>query len=512
MMRFKAAVLAAMSALAIAVPTARAEVRLAALFSDGMVLQQERPVRIWGTAEAGEKVSVSVAGAKGEATADAQGRWSVEVGPLKAGGPHELTVAGTNTLTVKDVLVGEVWLCSGQSNMEMRVGSGVFGRGGSPESEKQIAEANYPQLRMFTVQRAVAGEPAADVKGQWSVCQGREVLKWSAAGYFFGRELHQKLNVPVGLIVSSVGGSRIDAWMSQESLLAAAPTAKAGLESWAAKVAAFDEAAFQKELAEWQVAADKAKAEGGRAPRKPERITESMRRLCGLYNGMIRPLVPYGIRGVIWYQGESDAGSAAQYRLTFPGMIHAWRNEWGQGEFPFVYVQIANYRARYEEPTESAWAELRNVQRLTLSAVPKTAMAVAIDIGEAEDIHPKNKLDVGRRLALGALAVAYDQKLVYSGPLVAGAKAEGGAVRLSFDSVGGGLVAKGETLKGFTVAGADGKYVWAQAKIDGATVVVSSDAVAEPVSVRYAWADNPECNLYNAEGLPASPFQVAVEK
>jgi len=511
MKRFRVATIVVTAAFAAVVPAAQAEVRLAALFSDGMVLQQERPVRIWGTAEAGEKVSVSVAGAKGEATADVQGRWSVEVGPLKAGGPHEMTVAGSNTLTVKDVLVGEVWLCSGQSNMQMSVDWGVFGPGGSPQSEKQIAEANYPQLRMFTVERAVAGEPAADVKGRWSVCRDRAVLKWSAVGYFFGRELHQKLKVPVGLIRSAVGGTPIESWMSRESLMAVNETAKGGVQWWDGEIAKFDEAAFQKEYAAWQAAAETAKAAGVKEPRKPVRVTENPWRPNGLYNGMIRPLMPYGIRGAIWYQGEANAGKAAQYRETFPGMIRAWRQEWGQGEFPFLFVQLANFKARLDTPADSAWAELREAQRLTLS-VPKTAMAVAIDIGEAEDIHPKNKLDVGRRLALGALAVAYDQKLVYSGPLVAGAKAEGGAVRLSFDSVGGGLVASGDALKGFAVAGADGKYIWAQAKIDGATVVVSSDAVAEPVSVRYAWADNPECNLYNAEGLPASPFQVAVEK
>ncbi|MBN2584709.1 MAG: sialate O-acetylesterase, partial [Planctomycetes bacterium] len=397
-----------------------------------------------------------------------------------------------------------------QSNMAMPIDWGVFGAWDSPECQKILAEVDLPNIRMFMVEKSIAGEPAADVSGQWKVCRNREILKWSAVGYFFGRQLHEKLNVPIGLIRSAVGGTPIESWMSSESLVAVMPETKPKLEQWAKQAAAFDESAYQKELAAWQEAVAKAKVAGQKEPRKPSRVIDNAWRPCSLYNGMIRPLMPYGIRGVIWYQGESNASKAADYRVTFPAMIRAWRSEWGQDEFPFLFVQLANFKARQDQPSESAWAELREAQRLTLS-VPKTAMAVAIDIGEANDIHPKNKQDVGKRLALGALTLAYDQKLVYSGPIVSAAKADGGKVRLSFDHVGGGLTVKGgEPLKGFAVAGADGKYVWAQARIDGAEVVVSSDEVAKPTAVRYAWADNPECNLYNAEGLPASPFQVDV--
>ena len=484
-----------------------AEVRLPSVFSEHMVLQRDMPVPVWGWADAGEKVAVAIAGRTAEATAGQDGRWEVRLASLEAGGPHTLVVKGANTLTVSDVLVGEVWLASGQSNMNMPIDWGVFGKWGSPECEKGLAEANYPKFRMFLVNKATVGKPAADATGQWKICRGREILKWSAAGYFFGRELHQKLDVPVGILKSAVGGTPIESWMSRDALVGAVPEQKEGIASWDRREASFDPAAFEKKLADWRAKAEKAKAEGKRAPRRPAKVTENAWRPTSLYNGMIDPLAPYALRGAIWYQGESNASRAMAYRATFPAMIRSWRSRWGQGDFPFLFVQLANFRPRKPEPSDSAWAELREAQLMTLS-VPNTAMAVIIDIGEAEDVHPKNKLDVGLRLARGAMKLAYGKDVVYSGPLFKAMKVEAGGVRLTFTHTGGGLVAKGGgPLKGFAVAGEDRKFVWAGATIDGDTVVVRSSAVAKPVAVRYAWADNPECNLHNAEGLPASPFR-----
>jgi len=488
--------------------SAQAEVRLAAVFSDHIVLQQGCPVPVWGWADAGEKVTVTVAGQTAEATADAGGRWKAALPALKAGGPHTLVVkgAGANAITLNDVLVGEVWLASGQSNMNMPIDWGVFGKWGSPECTAALAKIDDSQLRMFLVGRRTSHKPADDVSGAWKVAKGNAVLKWSAAAYFFGVELRRELGVPVGIVKSAVGGTVIESWMSREALLDVSPDLQASFDRWDRQVAQFDEAAYQKKVAEWQKKADAAKAEGKRPPRRPVRITEHNRMPACLYNGMIAPLVPYAMRGMLWYQGESNASKAALYARRFPAMIRQWRKDWGQAEMPFLFVQLANFRPTKPEPSESQWAELREAQRLALS-VPLTAMTVAIDIGDAKDIHPKNKLDVGRRLALGALKLAYGRDIVYSGPLYASMTAEGSKVRLRFEHTGGGLVAKGGgPLKGFAVAGEDGKFVWAEATIDGNSVVVSSDAVTKPVAVRYAWADNPECNLFNAEGLPASPF------
>jgi len=489
--------------------SAAAAVRPAAVFSDHMVLQRGGPVPVWGWAAPGEKVTVSIAGQTVEAAAAEDGRWRVTLAALKAGGPHTLVVkgAGSEAVTVHDVLVGEVWLASGQSNMNMPIDWGVFGKWGSPECTAALAKIDDPELRMFLVGTKMSPKPARDVSGVWKVAKGNAVLKWSAAAYFFGVELRRELGVPVGIVKSAVGGTVIESWMSREALLAVSPDLQSSFDRWDRRVAAFSEEAYQKELAEWRKKADAAKAEGKRPPRRPVRVTEHNRMPSCLYNGMIAPLVPYAMRGVLWYQGESNAGNASAYARRFPAMIRQWRKDWGQAEMPLLFVQLANFRQRKTEPSDSAWAELREAQRLALSE-PNTAMAVAIDIGDAGDIHPKNKQDVGKRLALGALKLAYGRDVVYSGPLYKSMTLEDGTVRLRFTHVGGGLVAKGGgPLKGFAVAGEDGKFVWADATIDGDTVVVSSDAVAKPVVVRYGWADNPECTLYNAEGLPASPFR-----
>ena len=487
---------------------AAANVRLPAVFSDHMVLEQNIKVPVWGWADAGEKVTVALGDEKQTATADSGGRWQVALKPLKAGGPHTMTVAGKNTITVSDILVGEVWVCSGQSNMQMSVRS-------SADADAEIAAAKYPKIRLLTVARLTADEPQTDCKASWVACSPETVPNFSAAGYFFGRHLHKELGVPIGLINASWGGTRAEAWTSGDTLKAD-PAYKVFTERDAQAIGGYTKAkedwekTKDEKLAKWQEAAKKAKDAGKRPPRRPGPPgdpTASPHRPSVLYNGMIAPIVPYPIAGAIWYQGESNAGRAYQYRKLFPDMITDWRKHWGQGDFTFLFVQLANFMARKDQPAESAWAELREAQTMTL-AFPKTGQAVIIDIGDARNIHPKNKQDVGKRLALAARAIAYGEGIVYSGPIYDSMKVEGDKIRLSFKHVGGGLVAEGGgKLTGFAIAGADKKFVWADAQIDGGSVVVAGNDVAKPVAVRYAWADNPQCNLYNKEGLPASPFR-----
>lgn len=480
-----------------------ADVKLPTVIGDNMVLQQGRKIPIWGQADPGEKVTVTLGKDTATATADRDGRWMVKLKKQKAGGPHEVTITANSTITLKNVLIGEVWVCSGQSNMQMSV-TGVR------DAPKEIAEADYPNIHLFAVPNVTAAEPQRDCKGSWVTCSPQTVPGFSAVGYFFGRELHRKLGVPIGLINTSWGGTPAETWTSRAAL-DAVPDLHPLLDRWDQTIANYPQAKakWDQDMVKWKEAADKAKTEGKPAPQRPwpPQGTDSPHRPGNLYNGMISPLIPYAIAGAIWYQGESNAGRAYEYRTLFPTMIQNWRKDWRQGDFPFLFVQLANFMQTRPDPVDSAWAELRESQTRTLS-LPKTGMAVIIDIGEASDIHPKNKQDVGYRLALAAEKITYKQNIVFSGPTYKSMKIEGDKVRLSFRNLGSGLVARdGETLKGFAVAGEDKKFVWADATIEGNTIVVRSDQVAKPVAVRYAWADNPVCNLYNKEGLPASPFR-----
>jgi sialate O-acetylesterase len=492
---------------ALALSQAGADVALHPLFTDHMVLQRGMKVPVWGTASPGEKVSVVLGDRRAKAKADAEGNWQVKLGAFDAGGPLSMLVSGQNNrVTVSDVLVGEVWIGSGQSNMAMSVKS-------SNNADEEIANAKFPSLRLFDVPRKVADTPQKTVEAVWQECTPETVPGFSAALYFFGRHLHNELDVPVGLIHTSWGGTPAESWTSIEKVQAL-PDCEPLLKRWDKILVDYPQAAaaHQKKIEEWKKTAQKAKAEGkdpGRPPRGPQG-PDSPHRPANLYNAMIAPLVPYGIRGAIWYQGESNAGRAYQYRSLFPAMIEDWREIWDQPgkweDFPFYFVQLANWRERKPEPAPSDWAELREAQTMTLS-LKNTGQAVIIDIGDAKDIHPTNKQDVGKRLALNALNQVYGQDIPYSGPMYAGMKIDGPKVILRFQHADGGLVAKGGALKGFAVAGTDKAFVWADATIEGDTVVVSSDKVAEPVAVRYAWADNPECSLYNGADLPASPFR-----
>jgi len=651
MKRWQLVVAVILSAVCGGVCLVAAEVKLPAVFGDNMVLQQGRPVPVWGWAAPGEAVTVKIAGQEKSATADAQGKWRVSLDPLHPGEPLTMAVAGTNTITLKNILVGEVWVCSGQSNMWWTVAL-------SANAAEEINNSRFPGIRFFQVGFAAPDQPAADCTGKWVECGPETVGNSSAVSYYFGRKLHQELGVPVGLIQTSVGGTPAESWTSEEALLAD-PELAVFIERKRQALAEFPgaQAKYEAALAEYNRTGGKdpasqqddstwAKPEcddanwsemklpqqwepgglqmdgvvwfrtaieipaewegkdlalkfgpiddqditffngvevGAMGPETPSawtkprnytvpgRIVKPGRAVLAvkntdmagaggllgqpeemsigpadgtgsrislatvwkyriaarlmpkpvvplgpgnswlptaLYNGMITPLVPYAVRGAIWYQGESNADRAYQYRKLFPAMINDWRKQWADPELFFVFVQLANFTGALPEPRDSEWAELREAQTMTL-ALPNTGMAVAIDIGDAADIHPKNKQDVGLRLALWPLAKVHGRsELVYSGPIYESMVVEGGKIRIKFNHIGGGLVAKGGTLKLFAIAGADKKFVWAEAVIDGDTVVVSSPQVPDPVAVRYAWAHNPDgCNLYNAAGLPASPFR-----
>lgn len=484
-----------------------ADVRLPAAFTDNAVLQRGIPVPVWGWADQGEQVTVKIGDQAKTATPDVKtGKWTVKLDPLPVGGPHTLTVSGKNNVTLKNVLVGEVWICSGQSNMQMAVG-GVRG------AKEEIAAANYPKIRLISVPLRGTATPQDDFNGRWAECSPQTVGNFSATGYFFGRELFKNLDVPIGLIHCSFGGSSCETWVNRAAL-EAEPSLKPMLDRYDREMAAYGDgtakANYEKQMADWKEAAAKAKAAGKEVPKPPRAPSDPRTNNqfpANLYNGMLYPVLPYGIRGAIWYQGETNAGRAYQYRTLFPTLIKSWRAEWQEGEFPFYFVQLANFMAVKPQPSDSAWAELREAQSLTLQ-VPATGQAVIIDIGEAGNIHPKNKQDVGKRLALWALAKTYGKDIVYSGPVCKSQETQGDKVVLSFDCLGGGLAAKGgEQLKGFAIAGSDKKFVWADARIEGDKVIVSSPSVKSPVAVRYAWADNPQCNLYNKADLPASPFR-----
>jgi len=454
------------------VPCARADVKLPAMFSDGMVLQRQKEstdgVPVWGTAEPGEKVLVTL-DANGTETGgmgkpDENGKWSVSLPLPKPGGPYKMTIKGKNEIILKDVYVGDVWICSGQSNMEM-------GLGGCADAAKHKEASKNPKIRLFTVPHKISAEPVKEVNSKWVECGPETVGGFSGVAYFFGRDLQKALDVPIGLIHTSWGGTVAEAW-TPKSALEADPKLKGLIP------------------AEFKIDDNKPNANQGTV----------------LYNGMIAPLIPYGIKGAIWYQGESNAGRAEQYETLFPTMIKSWRKDWNQGDFPFFFVQLAPFMKIEKDPTDTPWARLREAQRLTLK-LDKTGMAVITDVGDEKDIHPKQKEPVGARLALAARAIAYGEKIEYSGPTYDSMKVADGNAILAFKHLGGGLVAKGDALTGFTIAGEDKVFYNAEAMIQGDTIVVSSSMVAKPVAVRFGWANYPVVNLWNKEGLPASPFR-----
>lgn len=469
----------------------RADLHLHGLFGDGMVLQRDCAFPVWGTAAPGDEVTVSITTQTKTVRAGRDGRWFVRLGPLPAGGPHELHA---NHLAIRDVLVGEVWLASGGSNMQM------------PLKAAKIAATDVDdavgRLRFFAVPAGSAEEPQSDVAGSWKSAQSEATGDFSAAAYYFGRELLKQLKVPVGILQASADDSRASQWIPKRSL----GQSRGGRGS--AVLHGLQMANY--ELVNQQVQASVARAEEARRkgeaippllpkPPKPDSVSD-------LYNARIAPLIPFGLKGVVWYQGEAELYNTSAYETMFPGLITSWRSEWGQGEFPFGYVQLANSGARGNPASGSLLAQFRDVQRKALET-PNTGMAVAIDLGDAEERLPPDKEGVGKRLSLWALARVYGRNIVYDGPLYDSMRIEVDKVRVRFRNVGGGLKVNGATLKGFKISGEFRIFVDADAMIDGDTVVVSSKEVRWPAAVRYGWADNPDCTLINQEGLPASPFR-----
>ncbi|HEV7998302.1 MAG TPA: sialate O-acetylesterase [Planctomycetaceae bacterium] len=480
-----------------------ADVHLPHIFGDHMVLQRDKPIRIWGSAEPGEKVQVSIGKDSAETSADEHRKWKLELPALPAStSPIKVTVTGNNTIVLDDVLVGEVWLCSGQSNMQMNVGSSLHAR-------KEIDQAKHPEIRLFNVPMRPAGEPAHDVNAAWAACTPKTVPGFTAVGYFFGRDLHEQLGVPIGLIESSWGGTRIEPWtppIGFRDIPALAPIVD-GIAKAKAAYADSQSAALSR-YAKWLEVAQKAKSNGEPIPSPPEWPVSPLATNIaptGLYNGMIHPLVPFSIRGALWYQGESNNGEGMLYFDKMKALIDGWRSVWHEGDFPFLYVQLAPFR--YGPKAATALPHIWEAQTAAL-ALPDTGMAVTNDIGDPKDIHPKDKQDVGKRLALWALAKTYGKQIVYSGPLYKSMSIDGSKIRVKFEHVGGGLVARnGKPLDWFQIAGDDKKFVDAEAIIDGDSVVVSSPKVAKPVAVRYAFDQIAEPNLQNVEGLPASAFR-----
>ena len=448
------------------------QVVLPPFFNCNMVLQQGIEIPVWGWASPGEKVTVTFEKNTVSTRTGKNGRWRVNLPKMEYGGPYKMTVKGKNFRTIENIMIGEVWVCSGQSNMEFKVKT-------TKNAEAEIAAANYPDIRSFTVTRRVSKEPQENLEeGEWWICSPSTVSEFSAVGYFFGRNLYEHLKVPIGIIHTSWGGTVAETWTSAETI---------------AKDPDFSEMLTKLKSVDMNTA----KVGPNAYPTL-------------LYNGMLNPIIPYGIRGAIWYQGESNASRAQQYKRVFPNMIKDWRTKWNQGNFPFLFVQLANFKKPVTEPSESDWAELREAQTQTLQ-LENTGMANIIDAGDADNIHPTDKQVVGYRLSLAARKVAYGETLVYTGPTYKEMKIDKNKIYITFDQVGTGLKVNDKYgyINGFTVATQDGNFKWAKATVvDKNTVMVTSDAVENPAAVRYGWADNPnDLNLYNAEGLPANPFR-----
>ncbi len=442
------------------------------LFGSDMVLQRDRKDPVWGWTTPGTEVTVALDGRKSTATAGADGKWMTTVGPGSAGGSHTLVITGPTSVTLSNIAFGDVWVCSGQSNMEIGIRN-------VKNAAEEIAKANYPGIRLFSVAKKTAGSSESIPVGRWDVCTPETVGAggwggFTGAGYFFGRKLHEDLKVPIGLIHTSWGGTVAEAWVSPEAL---------------------------SMMPDFKQAVTDARGRHDKETGNPNISTV-------LYNGMIAPLVPFAIKGAIWYQGESNAGRAAQYRQLLPILIKDWRARFQSGDFPFYIVQLANFQALATQPGEDAWAELREAQTMTAESVPNTGIAVTIDVGDDKDIHPKDKQTVGTRLALVAEAQTYHKRVAYAGPTFKSMKRQGSGLLLTFDHADGGIKATGGSVLGFALAGADHQFHWATGKIVGAnSILVTSDDVPDPTAVRYGWAINPPVSIYNGAGLPAVPFR-----
>jgi sialate O-acetylesterase len=484
-----------------------ARVTLPSIIGDGMVLQRHAAIPIWGKALPGEAITVRFNKLESSSVTTADSVWRVNLPPCEAGGPYTMQIIGADTIVVKNILVGEVWICSGQSNMEFTMAK-------SSDAGTDIPRASDDQLRLFLVKREVAEEPRFSCDARWEDSSPSSVKNFSAVAYYFGKRLREELGVPVGLVQPTWGGTPAECWIDR-TVLETNPVLAPIMAHWREDLRRYPEAKKEYDansarlFAEWEEAGKAARASGLAEPPRPQepRGPGGRNTPGGQYNAMIAPLIPYAMKGVIWYQGEANAARAYQYRTLFPALIELWRSRWGAGDFPFYFVQLPNLK-RGPEPSRSGWAELREAQLLTLR-LPKTGMAVTIDVGDSLNLHPTNKKPVGNRLALLALAKQYGRDtLAFSGPLYKSMRCENGGITLSFDFTGKGLCVKnGRSLEGFVIAGEDRIFHIAEASIAGNEVRVATPEVAKPVAVRYAWADNPPAALYNIDGLPASPFR-----
>jgi sialate O-acetylesterase len=488
--------------------TARAEIKLPAIISDHMVLQQKQSNPIWGWDTPGTKVTVTFAGQTKSAEAAADGRWTVKLDPVPVNAqPQTIKIAGTNTVEIQDVLVGEVWMCSGQSNMRFALNQDWNG-------DLEAAASKLPNLRLIKVPQVGTQEAQNDFKGQWKASAADSASSFSAVGFMFGRYLHEILGVPVGLIDNSWGGSAAEAWVRRESL-EKDPRFKLLMENTKRREALFQtekaKTDHEAAVAKWKITAEKAKAEGQavpRPPQSPQQWLEGNARPGNIFNGVMFPTLGYGIKGVVWYQGESNAGRAYEYLDLFPFMIEQWRKEWKQGDFPFYWVQLADFLPEKPEPGDSTWAELREAQTRTMK-LPNTGQAVITDLGEAKDVHPKNKHDVAARLVRWALVKDYGLKFPYRSPEFKSLGIAGNKAIVTLDYFGSGLRPFDVTdAVGFAICGEDKVWHWAKGKVlPGDRIEVTSDKVEKPIAVRYAWADNPVCNLFSKDGLPVTPFR-----
>lgn len=478
----------------------RAEVRLPKILSDHAVLQREAPIHIWGWADPGENVAVTLHGQERSTAADVLGHWEVYLAPEHAGGPYELKVSGTNSIALSDILIGDVWFASGQSNMEIPL-NGFPGSAVLKNAQQEIAGANQPNIRLLHIGRKTSDYPLQDQDATWTQCNPQTAASFSAVAYLFGRDIEEQEHVPIGLIDSTWGGTPAEAWMSLDGLSADASLMPV-FSVWA-KLADTEQdmPAIRRKEQQEDLEAKKANAPRPHHSWHPNLDSWAP---AALFNGMVAPVVPFAIKGVIWYQGETNSNNsrANMYEKIFSTLISDWRREWRQGNFPFLFVQISSFKSDERE----TWGIVRDAQRRTLD-LRNTAMAVSLDVGDPDNVHPPDKQTVAERLSLGARALAYGEKgLEYSGPLFREATVENAGMRVWFDHTAGKLVSKEANLPGFELAGEDHRFVKATARIEGETVFVGSPEVSHPRFVRYAWDNAPDATLFNAVGLPASTF------
>lgn len=479
--------------------SAQAELKLPAIFTDHAILQRDLPIPVWGTAVPGEKVIVQFCGQEKTATADDSGRWMVKLDLMKAGGPFELTAnAASGTVKIQDLLVGEVWLVSGQSNAQFPLKNATNGK-------EAVAAADHPQIRLLNVPAATSRQPQGDFKSQWSICTPKTAGGCSAIGYYMALVLHKELKVPIGIITSAYGGTVAEAWMRAEAMKGD-PQLEPILATWEQFVRDYPaDPAKRKEIAEHnkqkEIAAGRVPPPWTLEPKAPDHF----HRPAATFNAMINPLISYAVRGVAWYQGEANSWRAQQYRKLLPALIADWRKLWNHPDLAFLLVQLPGFDADWM--AKDTWPEMRESQAWIARNVKNSALVVTIDLGDPNDIHPKRKAEVGDRLARVALAKVYGKDTVSTGPVYRSMKKDSSKIRLAFDLPAGRLISKDGPLSGFTIAGADRRFVPARAEIEGKEVVVSAEEVTDPVAVRYGWANVPQINLFNEDGWPALPFR-----